>query len=106
MDPRWGIAAVSLRSAETIEALRRQDGLYTLAVDRSRAGDAHPRRAFGRARPRRGRAAAAAARRSGGADRHQHGHREGLLPGRRRYARFQPSRRDPRSRAAPPSRRA
>lgn len=35
-DPRWGIAAVSLRSAGTIEALRAQDGLYTLAiVDRS-----------------------------------------------------------------------
>lgn len=31
-DPRWGIAAVSLRSPETIEALRRQDGLYTLAI--------------------------------------------------------------------------
>ncbi|QIK78804.1 mannitol dehydrogenase family protein [Sphingomonas piscis] len=31
-DPRWGIAAVSLRSAGTVEGLRRQDGLYTLAV--------------------------------------------------------------------------
>ena len=31
-DPRWGIAAVSLRSAGTIEALSRQDGLYTLAI--------------------------------------------------------------------------
>jgi len=31
-DPRWGIAAVSLRSPGTIDALRRQDGLYTLAV--------------------------------------------------------------------------
>jgi fructuronate reductase len=31
-DPRWGIAAVSLRSAGTIDALRRQDGLYTLAI--------------------------------------------------------------------------
>ena len=31
-DPRWGIAAVSLRSPGTIEALRAQDGLYTLAV--------------------------------------------------------------------------
>ena len=31
-DPRWGIAAVSLRSAETVEALRRQQGRYTLAV--------------------------------------------------------------------------
>ena len=31
-DPRWGIAAVSLRTAGTIEALRAQDGLYTLAI--------------------------------------------------------------------------
>jgi fructuronate reductase len=31
-DPRWGIAAVSLRSAGTIEALKAQDGFYTLAV--------------------------------------------------------------------------
>lgn len=31
-DPRWGIAAVSLRSAGTIGGLRRQDGLYTLAI--------------------------------------------------------------------------
>ena len=31
-DPRWGIAAVSLRSAETVRALRAQDGLYTLAI--------------------------------------------------------------------------
>jgi fructuronate reductase len=31
-DPRWGIAAVSLRSAGTIEALKAQDGLYTLAI--------------------------------------------------------------------------
>ncbi len=31
-DPRWGIAAVSLRSSGTIEALRRQQGRYTLAV--------------------------------------------------------------------------
>lgn len=31
-DPRWGIAAVSLRSAGTIEALRRQRGRYTLAI--------------------------------------------------------------------------
>jgi fructuronate reductase len=31
-DPRWGIAAVSLRSPGTIEGLKRQDGLYTLAV--------------------------------------------------------------------------
>ena len=31
-DPRWGIAAVSLRSAGTVDALAAQDGLYTLAV--------------------------------------------------------------------------
>jgi fructuronate reductase len=31
-DPRWGIAAVSLRSAGTVEALKAQDGLYTLAI--------------------------------------------------------------------------
>ncbi len=31
-DPRWGIAAVSLRSPGTVEALARQDGLYTLAI--------------------------------------------------------------------------
>ena len=31
-DPRWGIAAASLRSAGTIEALKAQDGLYTLAI--------------------------------------------------------------------------
>ena len=31
-DPRWGIAAVSLRSAATVEGLRKQDGLYTLAI--------------------------------------------------------------------------
>lgn len=31
-DPRWGIAAVSLRSAGTVEALARQDGLYSLAI--------------------------------------------------------------------------
>ncbi len=31
-DPRWGIAAVSLRSAGTVDALKRQDGLYTLAI--------------------------------------------------------------------------
>jgi len=31
-DPRWGIAAVSLRSGGTTDALKRQDGLYTLAV--------------------------------------------------------------------------
>lgn len=31
-DPRWGIAAVSLRSAETVRALKRQRGRYTLAI--------------------------------------------------------------------------
>jgi fructuronate reductase len=31
-DPQWGIAAVSLRSAGTVEGLRQQDGLYTLAI--------------------------------------------------------------------------
>lgn len=31
-DPRWGIAAVSLRSAALRDALQPQDGLYTLAV--------------------------------------------------------------------------
>lgn len=31
-DPRWGIAAVSLRTAGTVDALKTQDGLYTLAV--------------------------------------------------------------------------
>jgi fructuronate reductase len=31
-DPRWGIAAVSLRSGATTDALKAQDGLYTLAV--------------------------------------------------------------------------
>jgi fructuronate reductase len=31
-DPRWGIAAVSLRSPGTVEALRAQQGCYTLAV--------------------------------------------------------------------------
>lgn len=31
-DPRWGIAAVSMRSAGTIDGLRQQDGLYTLAI--------------------------------------------------------------------------
>lgn len=31
-DPRWGIAAVSLRSGTTTDALKAQDGLYTLAV--------------------------------------------------------------------------
>ena len=31
-DPRWGIAAVSLRTANTVEVLKSQDGLYTLAI--------------------------------------------------------------------------
>jgi fructuronate reductase len=31
-DPRWGIAAVSLRTRGTIEALAAQDGFYTLAI--------------------------------------------------------------------------
>ncbi len=31
-DPRWGIAAVSLRSGGTVEALKRQRGRYTLAI--------------------------------------------------------------------------
>jgi len=31
-DPRWGIAAVALRSRATIDALASQDGLYTLAI--------------------------------------------------------------------------
>jgi fructuronate reductase len=31
-DPRWGIAAVSMRSRGTVEALEQQDGLYTLAI--------------------------------------------------------------------------
>src|SRR5206468_8636998 len=31
-DPRWGIAAVSLRTADTVEAMRSQGGLYTLAI--------------------------------------------------------------------------
>ena len=31
-DPRWGIAAVSLRSAGTVDALRAQQGRYTLAI--------------------------------------------------------------------------
>ena len=31
-DPRWGIAAVSLRSRGTVEALAAQQGLYTLAI--------------------------------------------------------------------------
>ncbi|MES2988459.1 MAG: mannitol dehydrogenase family protein [Pseudomonadota bacterium] len=37
-DPRWGIAAVSLRSPGTVDALKAQDGLYTLAViDRTKS---------------------------------------------------------------------
>ena len=31
-DPRWGIAAVSLRTRGVVDALARQDGLYTLAI--------------------------------------------------------------------------
>ena len=31
-DPRWGIAAVSLRTRATVDALAAQDGLYTIAV--------------------------------------------------------------------------
>ena len=31
-DPRWGIAAVSMRSRGTVEAMEQQDGLYTLAI--------------------------------------------------------------------------
>ncbi len=31
-DDRWGIAAVSLRSAATVETLKRQQGRYTLAI--------------------------------------------------------------------------
>ncbi len=31
-DPRWGIAAVSMRTRGTVEALAAQDGLYTLAI--------------------------------------------------------------------------
>ena len=31
-DPRWGIAAVSMRSKRTVAALADQDGLYTLAI--------------------------------------------------------------------------
>lgn len=31
-DPRWGIAAVSLRSRGTVDALGEQQGLYTLAI--------------------------------------------------------------------------
>lgn len=31
-DPRWGIAAVSLRSADTVDALKAQAGLYTLSI--------------------------------------------------------------------------
>jgi fructuronate reductase len=46
-DPRWGIAAVSLRSRGTIEALAAQDGLYTLAIrdtaSSMRVIDAHRR---------------------------------------------------------------
>lgn len=44
-DPRWGIAAVALRSADTIAALAAQQGLYTIAerdaVPRYRVVGAH-----------------------------------------------------------------
>lgn len=46
-DPRWGIAAVSLRRRGTVEALAAQDGLYTLAIrdaeSSMRVIDAHRR---------------------------------------------------------------
>ncbi|WP_243370681.1 mannitol dehydrogenase family protein [Microvirga solisilvae] len=38
-DPRWGIVAASLRSADTYDALEPQDRLYTLSV-RSKEGEA------------------------------------------------------------------
>lgn len=38
LDPKWGIVAASLRSADTYDALEPQDGLYTLSV-RSQAGE-------------------------------------------------------------------
>ena len=55
-DPRWGIAAVSLRSGATIEALARQQGRYTLAIL-----DAEPRLSDdpARTRPASGRARSA-----------------------------------------------
>lgn len=37
-DPRWGIAAVSLRSRGTVDALAAQDGLYTLAIRDAESG--------------------------------------------------------------------
>ena len=37
-DPRWGIAAVSMRSRGTVEALEQQDGLYTLAIRDAESG--------------------------------------------------------------------
>lgn len=47
-DPRWGIAAVSMRSRATVASLAEQDGLYTLAIRDAEPGyrviDAH--RAF------------------------------------------------------------
>ncbi len=47
-DPRWGIAAVSMRSRGTVAALAEQDGLYTLGIRDTRSEyriiDAH--RAF------------------------------------------------------------
>lgn len=39
LDPKWGIVAASLRSADTYDALEPQDGLYTLSV-RSQEGEA------------------------------------------------------------------
>ena len=51
-DPRWGICAVSLRSAELHEALAPQDGLYTLAVRDQQCtppGDRRAARIAGRA---------------------------------------------------------
>ncbi|EMR4172305.1 mannitol dehydrogenase family protein, partial [Pseudomonas aeruginosa] len=41
-DPRWGICGVSLRQADTRDALAPQDGLYTLAL-RSADADGRPR---------------------------------------------------------------
>ncbi len=38
-DPRWGIAAVSMRSRGTVAALAAQDGLYTLAIRDREAAD-------------------------------------------------------------------
>ncbi|MES3152299.1 mannitol dehydrogenase family protein [Sphingomonas faeni] len=38
-DPRWGIAAVSMRSKATVAALAEQDGLYTLAIRDTESSD-------------------------------------------------------------------